>query len=163
MALNLSTLKPAKGSNKRKIRVGRGTSSAHGTYSGRGAKGQRARSGGKKGLKLFGLKRAIQSTPKLSGFKSLKPKLQVVNLRDLEKNYEDSDIITPASLWQKGLIGTTQIGVKVLGEGKLTKKFVIKTHKISESAKAMIEKNGGQVIILGQSKIAAPEAAEKTK
>jgi large subunit ribosomal protein L15 len=153
MALNLSNLRPAKGAIKRKIRVGRGTSSAHGTYSGRGAKGQRARSGGKKGLKLFGLRGIILSTPKLSGFRSLKPKLQVVNLRDLEENFNDNEIITPEALQQKGLINNTKIGIKVLGEGKLTKKIVVKTHKISESAKAIIEKNGGQVILLGVNSI----------
>lgn len=150
MALSLSNLKPARGAKKRKIRVGRGTSSGHGTYSGRGAKGQRSRSGGKKGLKLFGLKGIIQSTPKLGGFKSLRPKLEVVNLKDLEENFKDNDIITPEVLKQKGLIDNTKVGVKILGEGKLTKKFVIKTHKISESAKVMVEKNGGQVIFLGQ-------------
>jgi large subunit ribosomal protein L15 len=150
MALSLSNLKPARGSKRRGIRVGRGTSSAHGSYSGRGSKGQRARSGGKGGLKAFGLKRIIQSTPKLSGFISLKPKLEVVNLKDLEKNFKDNDIITPAILKDKDLIQDSKVGVKILGEGKLTKKFIIKTHKISESAKAMVEKNGGQIIFLGQ-------------
>jgi large subunit ribosomal protein L15 len=152
MALSLSNLKPARGSKKHGIRVGRGTSSAHGTYSGRGAKGQRARSGGKGGLKSFGLKGIVLSTPKLSGFKSLKPKLAVVNLQDLEKQFNDNDIITPAVLKAKGLINDAKAGVKILGEGKLTKKLVIKTHKISESARAMVEKNGGQVILLGQDK-----------
>lgn len=150
MALSLSNLKPARGSKRRGIRVGRGTSSAHGTYSGRGAKGQRARSGGKGGLKSFGLKGIIQGTPKLSGFKSLKPKLEVVNLKDLEKEFKDNDIITPAILKNKGLINDSKAGVKILGEGKLTKKLVIKTHKISESAKAMVEKNGGKVVFLGR-------------
>jgi len=159
MALNLYNLKPARGSKKRGHRVGRGTSSAHGTYSGRGAKGQRARSGGKKGLKAFGLKGIIQSTPKLSGFRSLQPKLQIVNLRDLEKNFKDNDIITPEALSQKGLISNTRVGIKILGEGKLTKKLTVKTHKISESAQAMVEKNGGQVILLGQN--AVKEIKEK--
>ena len=159
MALSLSNLKPAKGSNKRKIRVGRGTSSGHGTYSGRGAKGQRARSGGKGGLKQLGLKGLIQSTPKLGGFKSLKSKLEVVNLKDLEKNFNDNDTITPDILAQKGLIKSVKQGVKILGEGKLTKKFIIKTHKISESAQAMVEENGGQVVFLGK----RTEAASKPK
>ncbi len=149
MALNLYNLKPAKGAKKRKIRVGRGLSSGHGTYSGRGAKGQRARSGGKGGLKAFGLKGIIQSTPKLGGFRSLKSKLEIVNLSDLEKNFKDGDIITPGLLKDKGLINDTKKGVKILGDGKLTKKLVVKVNKISESGKAMIEKNGGQVILLG--------------
>jgi large subunit ribosomal protein L15 len=162
MALSLSNLKPGLGAKKRKTRVGRGTSSGHGTYSGRGAKGQRARSGGKKGLKLFGLKGIIQSTPKLSGFRSLKSKLEIVNLKDLEKNFNDNDVITPSILKQKGLIDNPNLGIKILGEGKLTKKFVIKTHKISESAKAMVEKNGGQIVILGKSK-EEEKTADKTK
>ena len=152
MALNLYNLKPATGAKKRKIRVGRGLSSGHGTYSGRGAKGQRARSGGKGGLKAFGLKGIIQSTPKLGGFRSLKPKLEIVNLSDLEQNFKDGDIITPQALKDKGLIGDIRVGVKILGDGKLTKKLVVKVNKISESGKVMIEKNGGQVILLGAEK-----------
>ncbi|MCX6745035.1 MAG: 50S ribosomal protein L15 [Candidatus Parcubacteria bacterium] len=152
MALNLYNLKPATGAKKRKIRVGRGLSSGHGTYSGRGAKGQRARSGGKGGLKAFGLKGIIQSTPKLGGFRSLKPKLEIVNLSDLEQNFKDGDIITPQALKDKGLIGDIRLGVKILGDGKLTKKLVVKVNKISESGKVMIEKNGGQVILLGAEK-----------
>lgn len=150
MALNLSNLKPAKGSAKRKVRVGRGTSSGHGTYSGRGAKGQRARSGGKSGLKLKGLRRLIQSTPKYKGFQSLKAKLEIVNLRDLEKNFNDNENITAAILVAKGLIKNAGDGVKILGDGKLTKKLNLKVQAISAAAKAMVEKNGGSVIILGR-------------
>lgn len=152
MALNLHNLKPATGAKKRKIRVGRGLSSGHGTYSGRGAKGQRARSGGKKGLKLFGLRGNVLSTPKLGGFRSLNLKLEVVNLGDLEKNFNDNDIITADTLKAKGLIGNDRAGVKILGEGKLTKKLTFKVNKVSESAKAMIEKNGGKIVLLGVNK-----------
>ena len=155
MALNLYNLKPATGAKKRKIRVGRGLSSGHGTYSGRGAKGQRSRSGGKGGLKAFGLKGIIQSTPKLGGFRSLKPKLEVINLSDLEKNFKDGDIITPEVLKDRGLIGNIKSGVKILGDGKLTKKLTIRVNKISESARAMIAKNGGQVI--------SPRAGKKSE
>ncbi len=161
MALSLHNLRAAKGAKKRKIRVGRGLSSGHGTYSGRGAKGQRSRSGGKKGLKIFALKDYIQSTPKLGGFKSLKPKMAVVNLGDLEKNFNDNDAVTPEILYAKGLINDQKIGVKILGDGKLTKKLILKVNKISESAKAMVEKNGGKIIFLGQP--AKAENKEKEK
>lgn len=101
MALKLHNLKPAKGATRNKKRVGRGNSSAHGNYSTRGLKGQRARSGGKGGLKLKGFKSNIQSTPKLGGFKSLKSKLAIVNIKDLEKSFENNEVITPAKLVNK--------------------------------------------------------------
>jgi len=152
MALQLHNLKPAKGAKKKKRRVGRGDSSGMGSYSRRGIKGQRSRSGGKGGLKLKGMKAGIQSIPKLGGFKSPKPKLQIVNLVDLEKNFKNGDFITPAKLNAQGLIKTTKIGVKVLGLGKLNKKLTIKVHKISQSAQEAVEKAGGKVLLLGKVK-----------
>ncbi|OGY41675.1 MAG: 50S ribosomal protein L15 [Candidatus Buchananbacteria bacterium RBG_13_39_9] len=152
MPLYLHNLKPAKGAKKNKKRLGRGNASGHGTYSGRGQKGQRARSGGKKGLALKGLKGIIQSTPKLGGFRSLKRKLEIVNIRDLEKNFNDNDTITPEKLAEKGLIKNIKFGVKILGQGKLNKKFTVYTDKISASAKEVIEKNKGKVLIFGSKK-----------
>lgn len=150
MALNLHNLKPATGAKKKKTRVGRGHGSGLGTYAGRGLKGQKSRSGGKSGRKLLGLKANIQRTPKLGGFKSLKPKMQVVNLEDLEKNFKDNDIINSEILREKGLIKNLKTGVKVLGQGKLTKKLIVKVNKISASAREIIEKNKGQVVLLGR-------------
>ena len=98
MALTLSNLKPAKGSNKRKRRIGRGNASGRGTYSGRGLKGQRSRSGGKGGLKVMGMKARLQKVPKLRGFKSPHPKAEVVNLADLEKYFADGGQVTIKSL-----------------------------------------------------------------
>jgi len=152
MALKLHNLKPAKGSKKKKKRVGRGDSSGHGSYSTRGLKGQRSRSGGKGGLKLKGLKMNIQSTPKLPGFKSLKPKLEIVNLKDLEKNFEKSDIITAGKLVEKDLIKTGKNGVKVLGVGKINKALTVKVNKVSKTAQEAIEKAGGTVVLLIKSK-----------
>lgn len=149
MALQLENLRPAWGAKKKRKRVGRGDSSGHGTYSTRGAKGQRARSGGKGGLKLKGLKSNILSIPKLGGFRSLRAKLAIVNLKDLEENFENNDIITPGKLLEKGLIKETRAGVKVLGMGELKKKLIIKINKISASAKEAVEKAGGQVILFG--------------
>jgi len=146
MALKLHNLKPGKGSKKRKKRLGRGDASGKGSYSGRGLKGQRARSGGKGGLKLKGFKANIQNIPKLPGFKSLKPKLEVVNLKDLDKVFKDGEVITPVLLKTKGLVKTTKNGIKILGQGKLNKKLTIKANKFSNSAKEAIEKAGGKVI-----------------
>jgi len=152
MTLKLQNLKPAFGAKKRKKRIGRGLGSGHGTYATRGLKGQKARSGGKGGLKLKGLKTNIQSIPKLGGFKSLKPKLKIVNLQDLEAKFENNDIITVGKLWEKGLIKNIKPGVKVLGMGKITKKFTLKVDKISATAQEAITKAGGQVILFSQNK-----------
>ena len=152
MVLNLNNLRPAWGAKKKKKRVGRGDSSGHGTYSTRGAKGQRARSGGKGGLKLKGLKGNILSIPKLGGFRSLKPKLEIVNLQDLEKNFADNDIITAGKLAAKGLIKGTRAGVKILGMGELKKKLIIKIDRISASAQEAVKKAGGEVILLSHNK-----------
>ncbi|HDQ22580.1 MAG TPA: 50S ribosomal protein L15 [Candidatus Uhrbacteria bacterium] len=162
-ALKLYNLKPAKGAKKRKKRVGRGNASGHGTYATRGLKGQRSRSGGKGGLKLKGLKANIQSIPKLGGFKSLKPKLAVVNLKDLEKNFSDNEIVTAAKLKSKSLIKSIRPGVKVLGMGKLDKKLILKVDKISESAREAVEKAGGKIILLSFPKETKKEESGKIK
>lgn len=125
-------------------RVGRGLGST-GTYSGRGQKGQRARSGGRKGLKLMGMKKLIQSTPKLRGFKSFYPKFTVVNLSDLENKFKDNDKVNPRTLLEKGLVGKINTEVKILGSGDLTKKLILEDCGISASAREKIEKAGGKV------------------
>jgi large subunit ribosomal protein L15 len=159
MALKLYNLRPARGAKKNKKRIGRGDSSGHGTYSTRGQKGQRARSGGRGGLKLKGLKSGIQSIPKLGGFKSLKPKLDAINLDVLEKNYKNGDFVDALSLWQKGL-SNSKYNVKILGNGAISKKLTIAGLKISQSAAAAIEKAGGKVI-LPKAKVVKEKTAPK--
>ncbi|MFA5029657.1 MAG: 50S ribosomal protein L15 [Patescibacteria group bacterium] len=141
MSLTLSNLKPAKGAAKKAKRVGRG--GKRGTYSGRGMKGQRARSGGKGGLKALGFKQTLQRIPKIRGFRSLKPKLVVVNLRDLEK-FDAGTVADIKAMKKNGLIAKKVSGVKVLGEGKLTKKLTVVARAFSASAKEAIIKAGGQ-------------------
>ena len=130
MTLKLHNLKPAKGAKKRKKRVGRGNASGRGTYATRGLKGQRSRSGGKGGLKLRGMKANIQNIPKLGGFKSLKPKLKIINLKDLEKTFKDKEVITAAKLIEKGLLKNTKPGVKILGMCKISKKLTVRVDRI---------------------------------
>jgi large subunit ribosomal protein L15 len=163
MALKLHNLKPAKGAKKKKKRVGRGDSSGHGNYSTRGLKGQRARSGGKGGLKLKGFKSNVQSIPKLGGFKSLKSKLAIVNLKDLEKHFDNDEVITPAKLVNKKLIDNAKNGVKILGMGKLSKKFTVKVDKVSDSAKQAIEKAGGKVITFIDNKKVDDKKSKESK
>lgn len=138
MALNLHTIKPAKGVAKKRKRVGRGNASGRGTYSGRGIKGQRSRSGGKSGLKRLGMKTILRNIPKKRGLKSGKPKNQVVNLADLNKHFKDGDVVSPKSLLKAGLIDTIKMPVKVLGNGELTVKGLkFSDVKMSESVKKL--------------------------
>lgn len=129
---------------KARKRLGRGNSSGHGTYSGKGQKGQRARSGGKGGLELFGFRRTLLNTPKMKGMKP-RDKSQVVLLSSLEKAFADGDKVFPASLLEKKLIRATWPSVKILvgGNDKLTKKLEVIDCRVSAAAKALIEKAGG--------------------
>lgn len=134
MALTLSNLKPnlPKKSPKRR---GRGDASGHGSYSGKGQKGQKARSGGKRGLKLLGMRNVWRRIPKFAGFKSRKEKLAVINLKDLEKKYsKGAEIALP--------------NFKVLGQGKITKKLIVKASAFSNRAKTAIEKAKGKALII---------------
>lgn len=128
--LNLSNIKKAKTKTKR--RVGRGNSSGAGTYSGRGQKGQRARSGGKGGLKLKGLKETVSKLPKSRGFNSPNPKLKVINLAELSKRYKDGEIVSLKD-------------TKVLGQGEIKKKLTVKAAAFSKSAEEAIIKAGGKI------------------
>lgn len=148
MALGLHNLRPARGAKKKRKRVGRGNSSGHGTYSGRGIKGQRARSGGKKGLKLKGFKPRIQQTPKLRGFKARNVKFEVVNLRDLDLRFSEGDLVTPKEMFEVGLIKDVRKRVKILGDGKLMKKLTVKAQGFSKSASDGIVKAGGSVELI---------------
>ncbi|MDA2935655.1 50S ribosomal protein L15 [Patescibacteria group bacterium AH-259-L05] len=159
MAVTLSNLQPQKGSQGRKKRLGRGDGSGYGTYSGRGQKGQRSRSGGKKGLKLKGMRRNIRNLPKLRGFKSKAVRPEVVHLEDIGEKFKSGDTIDPQKLKKFGLISEKTQKIKILcktpqksSDKKLkksgNKKFTIKAHAISSSAQKLIRKAGGKVIVI---------------
>ena len=150
MALSLATLEASRGAKKNRKRLGRGNASGKGTTAGRGTKGQRARSGGRSGLALKGLKFIVQCLPKNKGFRSPKPKLAGVNIELLERYYQNNQAVSPTSLFKLGLIKTSRYGVKILGQGKLTKKLTVSAQAFSAQAKAAIEKAGGRVEIIGQ-------------
>lgn len=141
--LAFHTIRPARGSKHRKKRLGRGNASGHGTYSTKGQKGQKARSGGRKGLKIKGLKRMILSFPKLRGFKSPHPKPAILNLKDLEKIRDVK--ITPEVVLKGGLVYNIKDGVKILGDGEIKRAITVEGCAVSKSAKEKIEKAGGQV------------------
>lgn len=160
MTITLHNIGPAKGSKKRKKRVGRGNASGHGTYSARGQKGQRSRSGGRAGLQRIGLKPLLQKIPKVRGFKSQRPRLAVINLRDLEKIFSDGELVTPKKMKAKDLIKSYQNGVKVLSQGSLTKKLKIQANQFSQGAIEKIKKAGAEMILIEDKRKKETESAK---
>jgi len=146
MTINLSNLKPAYGSKKKSKCIGRGNASGHGTTATRGTKGQRARSGGRKGLRVMGIKRMIMALPKIGGFKSKYAKSAVVTLRYLSSAVP-SGAITPKILFKSGLIPSLRGGIKILDSVnfKLEKKYNISGCEVSAGVRAKIEAAGGSV------------------
>ncbi|MDP2692467.1 MAG: 50S ribosomal protein L15 [bacterium] len=145
MVTNLHTIKLTEGSRRRKKRVGRGNATQKGTTAGRGMKGQKARSGGKKGLKLKGFKKSLQKVPKVRGFKSLRPKKQTVTLAVLERVVKNGDIVTPKYLSKVGVVGKSRFGVKIVASGELKKKITLKGCLASKKAVEAIESVGGKL------------------
>jgi large subunit ribosomal protein L15 len=132
--------------NKRKSRKRIGRGGKRGAYSGRGMKGQKSRSGAKKNP-LFegGRSSLIDRLKKTRGFKSAHPKKININLNDLEKNFKDGDTVSIKSLVKLRLISALEAkkGVKILGDGKLTKKLSIdKNVLLSKSAEKAIKNSG---------------------
>ncbi len=139
MSLKLHTIKPSRGATRKRKRIGRGNASGHGTYSGRGQKGQKSRSG-VSGLKRVGMKQMLRQIPKKRGFKSDKPKNQVVSTSDINSNFKDNSEVNPRILLKKGLIGKIKLPVKILGNKELKLKGLkFKDVKMSESVKKQIE------------------------
>jgi large subunit ribosomal protein L15 len=166
--LNLSTLKPAAQRKNRK-RIGRGPGSGKGRYSGRGIKGQKARSGSKKMRPGFegGQMPVHMRLPKQRGQYSKdampvgphRTKVSSVNVRDLERF--DGEV-TPETLKEAGLIRNTRLDVKILGHGDLTKKLTVSAHLFSAGAREKIEKAGGTITWLrGEPKPKPPKRREK--
>ena len=145
MTLSLHSLKPQRGSRRGKKRVGRGLAST-GTYSGRGVKGQRARSGGRSGLKLFGLRPIMLATPKNRGFSVAKPRPVVVNIGSIAKVFANGSKVDPRALLKKGLISEITKGIKILGTGEIGITISVSGLLVSAAAKAKIEKAGGAVV-----------------
>lgn len=145
MVLRPNTIKPSKGAKKVSRRVGRGDGSGRGNYSGRGSKGQRARSGGRRGLKLKGFKSLLQSTPKLRGFNSLMTRPAEVYLVDLDKKYNDGEVVSLVSLQARKLVGKNIKSAKILANGQLKKKLTVTGVVCTAKAAELIKKAGGQV------------------
>lgn len=145
--MRLDELKPAPGSNKKRKRVGRGDGSGHGKTSGRGHKGQGARSGGNVQPGFEGGQMPLQRRLPKRGFHNpFRVQMAVINLSQLESLSEKE--ITPESLTQHGLISGKGRRVKVLGDGELTRALSVKAHGFSAAAKEKIEAAGGKVELI---------------
>jgi large subunit ribosomal protein L15 len=170
--LNLHSLKPAQPRKDRK-RIGRGLGSGKGRYSGRGIKGQKARSGSHKMAAGFegGQMPIDMRLPKLRGATSadampigpFRTYSQPVNLRDLEERFEAGDEVTPEVLKAKRLIRKVSVDVKILGIGDLSKALTVSAHGFSQTAKKKIESAGGTVTWLRGEPVPRKPKVHKTK
>lgn len=146
--MKLHELKPAEGSRHPRKRVGRGYGSGLGKTSGRGQKGQKARSGGgvRPGFE-GGQMPLIQRLPK-RGFKNpTRKEYAIVNVETLNRFAEGTEV-TPELLLAERVIRKLNDGVKILGNGKLERKLTVKAHKFSDSAKQAIEAAGGTAEVI---------------
>ena len=139
--MKLSELKPAEGSKENAFRVGRGHGSGNGKTSGRGHKGQKARSGG--GVRP-GQMPLYRRLPK-RGFTNRNTKDIVAINVDRLNVFEDGETVTISALVEKGVVSNPRDGVKLLGNGNLEKKLTVKVTAVSQVAKEKIEALGGSV------------------
>ncbi|MGD6804778.1 50S ribosomal protein L15 [Rossellomorea vietnamensis] len=146
--MKLHELKPAKGSRKERNRVGRGTGSGNGKTSGKGHKGQNARSGGgtRPGFE-GGQTPLFQRLPK-RGFTNINRKeFAIVNLDALNR-FEEGTEVTPELLIETGVVSSEKSGIKILGKGNIEKKLTVKANKFSSTAKEAIEAAGGKTEVI---------------
>lgn len=143
--LGLHNIEGRSSASKNRKRVGRGNASGHGSYSGKGRKGQKSRTGSGGGLKIFALRQLIMRTPKLRGFKSLYDKPAIFNVSDIVKNFKDGDTVKLASLVEKKLMSKNAKSFKILGDGEISIKVNVEGGKVSSVAKEKIEKAGGKI------------------
>lgn len=145
--MELSNLKPAEGSVRNKYRVGRGHASGNGKTAGKGHKGQKARSGAPRPGFEGGQMPLFRRLPK-RGFKNRNHKnIVAINLKDLER-FDDGSVVDIEKLIETGCIKHVYDGVKVLGNGELTKKLTVKVNAFSASAKEKIEALGGAAEVI---------------
>ena len=147
--MKLHELRPSEGAFKTSKRLGRGTGSGLGKTSGKGHKGQNARSGGgvRPGFE-GGQLPLFRRLPK-RGFSNAMFKVEyaTINVSDLEK-FDNGAVVTPELLKEMGILKKQLAGVKVLGNGELTKKLTVKANKFSASAKEKIEAIGGKAEVI---------------
>lgn len=147
--MKLHELRPQDGSVKTRKRVGRGIGSGTGKTSGKGQKGQNSRSGGGVRIGFEGGQLPLFRRLSKRGFNNynFRTTYATINISDLER-FEENSVVTPELLIESGLIKKQLDGIKVLGQGELTKKLTVKAHKFSNTAKQKIEAIGGKTEVI---------------
>ena len=146
--MNLHELSPAAGSNTKSYRKGRGAGSGNGKTAGRGHKGQWARSGGGVRVGFEGGQMPLTRRIPKRGFNNIFAKpLESINVSALEK-FEDGSVVTVQDLLDKGILSKCEYGVKILGNGSLTKKLTVQASAFSASAKEKIVAAGGKWVVV---------------
>ena len=146
--MKLHELSPVPGSNKKAFRVGRGAGSGNGKTAGKGHKGQNARSGGgvRPGFE-GGQMPLMRRIPKRGFVNIFATKYATINVSDLNR-FEDGAVVDEKALVEAGMIKKTLDGIKVLGNGELTKKLTVNVTAFSKSAKQKIEEAGGKAEVM---------------
>ena len=146
--MGLHNLKPATGSVRSRKRVGRGPGSGLGKTAGRGEKGQKSRSGFARKPGFEGGQMPLQRRLPKRGFKNpFRKEWEIVNLRDLA-DFPDGTVVDVEILKTEGLVNKAGRGVKILGEGEITRPLTVRAHGFSLSAKRKIEAAGGKVEVI---------------
>lgn len=146
--MELHNLKPAAGSRQKTKRIGRGTGSGLGKTSGRGHKGQKARSGGGVRPGFEGGQMPLQQRVPKRGFTNIfKKEFTEINLKDLNR-FENGTEVTPQLLKEIGVVKSFKDGIKVLGNGNLEKSLTVKLHAFSKSAAEKIAAAGGKAEVI---------------
>ena len=146
--MNLHELSPAAGSNTKAYRKGRGNGSGNGKTGGRGQKGQWARSGGGVRVGFEGGQMPLTRRIPKRGFHNIFAKpLEAVNVSALEK-FEDGAMVDAKALLEKGILSKCEYGVKILGNGSISKKLTVQASAFSASAKEKIEAAGGKAEVI---------------
>lgn len=146
--MNLHELSPVPGSTQVGKRKGRGIGTGNGKTAGRGHKGQKARSGGGTRIGFEGGQMPLARRIPKRGFHNIFAKpLESVNVSALEK-FEDGAVVDAKALLDAGILSKCTYGVKILGNGEITKKLTVKASAFSESAKAKIEAAGGKAEVV---------------
>ena len=143
MTYTLHTIRPARGSRRSKRRIGRGNASGMGTYATRGLKGQRARTGGRSGLRHKGMKRIIEALPKIGGFVSKRKKPRAVSLERVAERFPNGARITLQALSLNGLIAPHERAAKVIGNNTRAKQLHFVGISASEAARRAVRASGG--------------------
>jgi large subunit ribosomal protein L15 len=146
--MKLGELKPAKGATTKDFRRGRGHGSGNGKTAGKGHKGQKARSGSGGKIGFEGGQMPLYRRIPKRGFTNRNAKrIVAINISNLDV-FEDESVIDIAALKSKGLISNPRDGVKILGEGELTKKFTVRVNQFSKSAAEKIASAGGKAEVI---------------